>query len=291
VGWQDREYNRDQRDAGRFGLLLPPKTAFTLVAIHTTAFLLLGLARFRDLEPIRALLPLTGPESPWLAVFLHPIAAQSFAPFLVTVFTIWTLGARIESRWGGVRMLGYYLTGNVIAGAVYFGVANMAPGMAGVPLVMPAGGLIAWVLAAWREIDDEMVSIFGNLTSLGKAAGIGALIVLGFVAVRYSLGGFGWVLAAAAGGAAQPLIAALAASSPRPAGGWRDPGPAALRARPARRPRPIPDDALPPIDVTGDEDDIDDILTKISERGIESLTPDDRARLESARQARLRSGR
>lgn len=279
---------RDEGGAERFGVTLPSKAAFTLITIHVTAFVFLGLANFRDLEPIRALLPLAGSESSWLAIFLHPIASRDFLPVLVTVFTIWTLGGRIEARWGAVRMLGYYLTGNVIAGAVYFGLMHAQPAMAGVPLEMPIGGLIAWVLVAWREIDDEMVSIFGNLTSLGKAAGIGAIIVVGFVVLRFSLNGLVWVLAAAAGGAAQPLIAALAAAPVRAPGGWRDPGPAALRAESPGRPPAIPSDSLPDFEES-EEENIDDILAKISEKGMDALTPEDRARLESARQAKLRS--
>ena len=146
---------RDEGGAERFGVTLPSKAAFTLVAIHVTAFVFLGLANFRDLEPIRALLPLAGSESSWLAIFLHPIATRDFLPVLITVFAIWTLGGRIEARWGAVRMLGYYLTGNVIAGAVYFGLMHVQPAMAGVPLVMPIGGLVAWVLLEHRAVQLE----------------------------------------------------------------------------------------------------------------------------------------
>ena len=124
-------------------------------------------------------------------------------------------------------------------------------------------------------MNAEMVLIFGRLTTVAKVAGIGAAIVAGMVFFAGGPQATAWLLAAGAGCVAWPLLgvfrAKVVAGVTMPRGGRT---PAAAVDHPA-------ESAVNDADV-----DIDDILAKISRRGLDALTPTERERLELARRAK-----
>jgi hypothetical protein len=146
---------------------------------------------------------------------------------------------------------------------------------------MPAGALAAWVLAAWRNLSDEMVSVFGRLTTVAKTVAIGAAIIAGLIFFQQGPAATGWLIAAAAGSLASPLVESIRRPQRRTTGvPWvpRDGVGPAGRAHGAAEPG-VDDRAL------------DELLAKISRDGLDSLTPAERERLDAARRSKLRNPR
>jgi membrane associated rhomboid family serine protease len=278
MGIYDREYtkSRPDRDGGvAWGSRLPPRGALALIGLHALAFLLVFAARLDRSAPIGSVLVLRGSTSHPAAILLHPFGVGSIWSLIFVGYAIWTLGGRIESRFGTGRLLTLYVLGTILAGGVYFGFAQIAPDLARYPLALPVGAFAAWALAAWRNLSDEMVSIFGRLVTVSKATGIAALVVAGWVFFRGGPAATGWLLAAAAGSLAWPVtnLSRGRTFANRPF--ERSP---TWRSREERRSEP-------------EETDIDDILAKITREGLDALTPEERDRLEAARRAKQRRSR
>ena len=281
MGWRDREYAQTwEGESGRVvrGVHLPPRGTLALVVLHVLAFLIVwGLPSDEGLD-VSALLAVSGPAPHPLAILAHPVATTRLGTLALVVFAGWTLGARLESRFGTARLLALYVCGNLLAGAVCFAVARWQPDLAAAALSFPAGALVAWCLAAWRGLADEFFSLFGRLLTVAKTAALAAVIAAGVVLLLNGRGASALLAGAAIGGVAEPLVEGLAA----------------LRRRRARRRSPTPTEHRPtrpatrPAQPPPDEPDIDDILAKISRQGLDSLTQAERDRLETASRAKQR---
>lgn len=285
MGIYDRDYSRTQpgREGGGFAWRFsrPPRGALALIVLHVVGFFAVLVMRHDAGQESAIMFVLRGAASHPAAILLHPIGSGSVLTLVFVVYVIWVLGGRLETRFGTGRLLGLYVLGTVIAGAVYFGFAQVAPDLARYPLEMPAGALAAWTLGVWRNFSDQMVSVFGRLVTVARATAIGAAIVAGLVFFRGGPGATGWLLAAAAGSLAWPTLNVVqggAAVLRRPR---------RLRRTPAARSRPRRDE----VQRAADDDAVDDILAKVSREGLDALTPAERERLEAARQAKLRRSR
>ena len=280
MGIWDREYTRasfGQRGGVGWQSHLPPRAALALIGVHVFGFFVMFMIRHDVGE--RALLPfiLRSDALHPAAILLHPFGNLSLLTLVFVVYVIWTLGGRIATRFGGGQLWLLYGLGTLISGVVYFGFAQVASNLAGYGLDMPAGAFAAWVWTAWRELSDEMVSVFGRLTTVAKATAIGAAIVAGLVFFQQGPAATGWLLAAASGGLACVVAGALR-NRRRPAIGISP----VIGGQAARTSNAQPD---------ADDELLDELLAKISREGIDSLTPAERDRLEAARRAKLRRSR
>jgi hypothetical protein len=285
MGVWDRDYSKTgyRREVGGvdWRSRLPPRGALILIVLHLIGFLTVHLVRRSAGEQALVLFVLRGDALHPVAVLLHPFGNLSILTLIFVVYAIWTLGGRIEARFGIGRLMGTYVVGSLIAGVVFLGFAQLSSEHSGHALDMPAGALAAWVLGAWRNLRDEIVSIFGKLTTVAKATAIGAAVVAGLVFFQGGPAATGWLIAAAAGSLAWPSVSLLGGVSG-----------AAGRARMPRVRGTVgegsPSDRVEP----GLADaDLDEILAKISREGLEALTPAERKRLEAARRSMLRRPR
>jgi membrane associated rhomboid family serine protease len=272
MGVWDRDYARtrpDEERRTRRRARVPPPGALTLLAVHLFGIVMVTVMR-HDAGPQAAdVFRLEGNTSHLAAIALHPIGTHSWLAFAFVVLVIWMLGARVERRLGPGHLLALYVAGTLIAGSFYFAFAQVAPELAEYALVIPAGGLAAWVLAARRSLVHETVALLGHSTTTATAATVGAAIVAGCVFFWGGPGATGWLLAAVAGSLASPasrLIRGEVGTATR-----------------SRRPRRQGVERAAP-----EEPAIDDILTKISREGLDALTPAERDRLEAARRAKQR---
>jgi membrane associated rhomboid family serine protease len=285
MGIWDRDYSKTPtgHKAGRLAWRLrrPSGGALALLALHVLGFFMILIMRHGGGQRATVLFVLEGPASHPAAIVLHPFGSGSILTLVFVAYVIWTLGGRVESRFGTARLLLLYVLGTIIAGTVYFGFAQTAPDLARFGLATPAGALAAWALAAGQNLSDEMVSVFGRLITVARATAIGAAILGGLVFFVGGPAATGWLIAAAAGSLAWPVVNVLggtvgAASEPR-------------RLRRARSVQPGFSREDTPS--AADEPAVDDILAKISREGLDALTPAERERLEAARKAKPRRSR
>ncbi|MEP0845961.1 MAG: hypothetical protein HRF50_03960 [Phycisphaerae bacterium] len=274
MSWEHRSYSWDSGREARPGprnLLLTPVTLGLLI-VHATGFLIVQMMLFDVGREAAAFFPLVGAASHPAAIVLHPVSTQSVLSLAFVLLIIWSAGKTLESALGGIRLLRAYLAGNLVAGGVYFGLARLLPGSAQAPLMEPIGALAAWSALAVQHLGRELTPLFGRSVSLRRLIAICCSVVALLMLVRYGAGSAAWLVAACCGGAF-PLAFELARLV-RP---WRGPRRRRIETRPAREGRTAPSEA-----------DIDEILAKISREGLGSLTELERARLEEARQLRLR---
>jgi len=284
MGVYDRDYSKSERDRERgadWRFSLPPRGTLALIVLHVLGFLMVVLMRPDAGRQAAAMFVLQGAASHPAAIVLYPIGGGSALTLPFVVCAIWVLGRRLETRIGAGRLLLLYFVGTIIAGGVYFGFAQVAPDLASYALAMPAGALAAWVLAARRNLCDEMVSVFGRLVTAARATTIGAAIVAVWIFFWNGPEATGWLIAAAAGSLAWPAVSVIAGN----VGAATEP-PQLRQAKPVR-PRPHREEVPP----AADEPAVDEILDKISREGLDALTPAERDRLEAARQAKLRQPR
>lgn len=273
MSWEHRSYSwdsgRDARPSPR-NLLLTPVT-LALLIVHATGFLVVQMMLFDVGRDAAAFFPLVGAASHPAAIVLHPVSTQSVLSLAFVLLIVWSAGKTLETALGGVRLLRAYLAGNLIAGGVYFGLARLLPASAQAPLMEPIGALAAWGALAVHHFGREVTPIFGRSIPVRRLIAICCGVVALLMLARYGTGSIAWLVAACAGGALP-----LAFETVRFARPWRG---TRRRAEPrtARESRSAPSEA-----------DIDEILAKISREGLDSLTESERARLEEARQLRLR---
>ena len=278
MGWRERDYSREiwaESATGGRTFRWPPRGAAVLIGLHVAAFVLLSVIASEGGEHIANLLPLSESTAHPLAIFLHPLAAREVFSLILTILVIWLLAAPIERRDGAGRMVSLYVAGNLLAGLVFFAMARFWPILAGMELDYPAGAFAAWCIAAYRGMASEMVPIFGQLRRVSRVVGICLAVVIGLMLAFHGLGAIGWLGALLAGACAEPLLQRLIL--------LLKPG-----ERPPRRSRVSPSIPRARSSKQPEEPDIDSILAKISVQGIDSLTQEERNRLEAARQAKLR---
>ncbi|MFH1745436.1 MAG: rhomboid family intramembrane serine protease [Planctomycetota bacterium] len=275
MSWRERDYSREtwgQARAGGGGLRWPTRGAGVLIVLHILAFFLLAvIAEDESGAGVVAALELSQQSVQPLAILLHPFATRSVLTLIITVVVIWSLAGRIERQFGLGRMLTLYITGNLLAGIGFFTLASFWPIMAGVELDSPTGAFAAWCVALYRAMSGEMIMVMGQMRRASRVFGVVAAAAILLLLMFRGTAGLGWLTALIAGGLAEPIIRTSATLKLRP------------RERRPRVHRSIPH----PPKIQPDEPNIDDILAKISTDGLDALTPEERNRLEAARQAKL----
>ena len=271
MSWHERDYHRlsdasagyDSAAGGRSRL--PPPASLALIVAHALAFCALIVSRAADaLQLSSANLGLT-------ALLAHPLASTHPIALALTVFGIWTLARRLECRYGGARVVLLYVAGNLAAGLAFLAYASLVPSGAAFALSMPVGGLAAWCGAAWLGMRDEYVSVFGRVVSMARASAIAAAVVAGLVVMSSSSSATAWLVAAIVAGGSGMLMHSY--------------GPSLSFRFKRRRPVTRPAKAEPPRAPSAP--DVDAILDKIGQEGVDSLSAGEREELEAARRAML----
>lgn len=283
VSWQDRDYSQYVDDGPTVFSARPirrNRAALVLLIIHITAAVGMLSLIFAGTNLDAVPLSVAAPNPAWWTIFTHPFASTDFFRVLLTGLILWAVAPRIEEQFGRTRLIQSYLLGNVAAGAVFWGVARLRPAWAGQPLDYPVGAGIAWLVLYWQFARHEMTVIAGKAMRVGHViAAIGGVMALLALALN-GLGGIGWLLAATVGGAVgtlQPLQLHL--------------------HRPRRRVRVVRPAESPTSykleshasRAAATESELDQILDKISKAGIDSLSAEDRTKLEALRQLKLRN--
>lgn len=286
MSWESRDYSQDRwrdREAPPWREYLPSRGAAWLIGLHLASFLLLLMLSHDNGAASVAMLALRGENPQPLAMLTHPLAPLGFFSLLFSVVFIGSFGSFIEAAFGPMRLMVLYINGNLLAGAVYFALARWRPDLAGTPLDAPVGALAAWGLLAFRRMPFEYRPVFGKLYPVRHILAVCGAILAGLELIRGGFGALAWIAAALAG-----MIGGLLPERlPRLAGRR------ARRARAVVRPSPVrglSDDGMPvSLEPSAEraDDDIDDILAKISREGLASLSEAERARLEAARRAKL----
>lgn len=311
MGWRERDYSqaswREPRRIG--GIRLPPTVTLVLLAAHGVLFVALQITRAETGPALDSWTRLggrveSGParsEAPAAAasltplratgVLLHPVGTNRVLTLIFVVVTLWILAGPLESRIGGGRVLLLYVAGSLLAGAAFYAVAALAPTLGATALDYPVGAFAAWCLASWWVFADDFLIVFGKVSTRAKLIAIFAAVSVGLTLLLGGFGALAWLAAVALAVLAAYLLPLLE---------WRA---APRRARPvaARAPRERPirvpvrvnaglPDAAAAAPPARRAIEIDDILAKISREGLAALTPAERSRLESARQAMLDEG-
>lgn len=293
MSWQDRDYNADSAGGGlhRFWrdarIFLPPPATLALVVVHVIAYwVVLAMGYGRSPQAAVPLALSSGYLSPY-GVLAHPIAANSGLISTLVIIAIWTAGGAIENLIGPNRLFTLYVVGNVFAGVGYVAVAGFLPHLAVAPLAVPLGAWMAWLMLVLRQYPYEILSIFGFTVRVIRF--MGALLAVAALAAlfRFQAGAAALLAAGLTAAGAAYVLETLGA---RVTHAHHEP-----ERRAPRRPMQGP----PEMEFLGDDEEevdddaaasinVDDLLEKISRSGIDSLTPEERARLEQARQERLR---
>lgn len=274
MSWRERDYHRtsdasggDYAAGGRIGL--PRPASLVLLGMHAVAFCALIVSRAADAAPVA--FHLSSANLGLTALLAHPLASTHPIALALTVFGIWTLARRIECRYGGARVVLLYVAGNLAAGLAFLAYASLVPSGAAFALSMPVGGLAAWCGAAWLGMRDEYVSVFGRVVSMARASAIAAAVVAGLVVMSSSSAATAWLVAAIVAGGSGMLMHAYG-----PSLSFRF-----KRRRPVTRPAKAERPRAP------SAPDVDAILDKIGQEGVDSLSAGEREELEAARRAML----
>ena len=288
MSWRERDYSQEQwGERVVLGIRVPPPGVLALIVVHAIAFVALFIAG-RDIGPqVGGFSSLQSGDLHWTAILLYPLGITNFFTLLLLIITIiWTLGTRIEERFGFAAVLALYVVGNLLAGAAFFGLAIIRPGLAALPMAFPAGGVAAWIVFCIRELGAEELGFFGmTFPTRWFFAWVGG-IGLAVVVLEGRLAALGWLLAAGAG-AVTPLLSDFPREFHRLVWHRRRQSVriSVSRVREYSPPSPEPETIE---QVSGPDAEIDAILAKISQSGLQSLTPQERETLEAARRALLR---
>lgn len=284
MGWQDRDYSlRSLRErAAAMGVRKPPAVTLALLVLHGVAFVVMLLSASGALANLPDFAAAANPARHPLGVVLHPLATTSFLELLFVELALWSLGGRLEALVGGAAALGIYLGANLTTGAVYVGILAMNAAIAVHAPAYPLGALAAWCAIVARRSRWESADVLGRVVRVGTLYSVCAAVVAVLTLLARGRGATAWLIAGLAGGAAGYL---LDLALPWMAARVRVPRERVPRRTPPRAARG------PRSAARVDEAEVDAILAKISRAGIGSLTDEERARLEAAREARLRRDR
>jgi len=294
MGWQERDYTWFPERGSRMELLrsfLPPRATTGLLIAHVVGVMGLLIARGWLGGGVIAEWSTLSAERPNpAALLLHPFASLDFFTLITILYAVGSLGGRIESMLGIRAVLLQYSLGNLFGGLGFLAIAAAGPELAAWPLALPAGGMAAWIATLTRRLPFESVMIFGWGVRLWKLGLFGLAVVIGAGVMAHGTGAIGWAAASMVGATIPAFLSAVEA------GIFHRGRERRARSEPTvarRAPSAIPlDDRLPdePLDDRPIEPDreIDEILAKISRSGMGSLSDEDRAALEHARQHRLK---
>jgi membrane associated rhomboid family serine protease len=286
MSWRDRQYAKESYEGFGFspaGVRRPPGATLALMILHGVAFLvMLALSSGRG-AGLADLLALRGGQAQPIGILLYPLATTSVLSVLFVVLAYWSLGGRLERILHARRLVSLVIVANIVAGGAYFVFARWQPNLATAELDYPVGALAALCAVAWRSLRQEGVQVFGRTTTLAKIYAICAAIVVAMVVLRAGAGSAAWLVAAAVGAGCGAVFERM------PAVRWR------ARVQPKRhvvrrRDTPAPPKAQPQQPSPDYESELDEILAKISREGMDALTAEERARLEAAREQKLRHG-
>ncbi len=293
MSWEERDYTWSGESGAwreQWARFLPPVGTLALVLAHLSAWIFVTILHYAVSEKAASSLQLDSELRPW-AILTHPLATTSGLLSGLAIICLWPLAARIEEQMGRGRMLALYFSGNTLAALGFIAVAGFSPKHGVAPLNLPSGALAAWSLAAWRSLPLESIPILGRFVPLKNMiawVAIGAAVVC---VAGYREGATAWLFAALCGAAIAPVLEAI--TSIRSRRRQRVAVVAHPRVRraahfsdPVVSPRSAAESILDPL-----EGELDELLAKISKSGLASLTPDERSRLEVARQNRLQSER
>ena len=130
---------------------------------------------------------------------LHPLGMRAIPGLICILVVVGMLGVVLEKRIGSVKLLAYFVAGNVLSGAFFFWFASISPEHCGLSLTAPAGGLVSWWMMARRELSGR-VSIFGESFDIDRVINIAGIGILTVVFGYFGPGATGWILAALVGG-------------------------------------------------------------------------------------------
>lgn len=271
MGWREREYHHEGDSYGApWPEFLPPSATLGLITAHLTGFFVVLMVNAGVGVREARWFPMTA-DAPPIAILLHPFANRSFTTVAGVLLALYWLGRRLEPRMGSRAMLIFYLAGNLAAGVIYFALSHIWPSVAHMPMTAPVGGLACLAAIAWRRLAGEVTPVFGAWAPAPRFVAFWVAVLIAWNLISAQGNPVAW-LAATMGGGMVGVGPGLRFGRPRinlP------------RLRSVRRARPI----------EPDDQDIDDILAKISRDGIDSLTEHEKSRLEEARRARLRRSR
>lgn len=266
-------------------LLIANVAVFAILLVARLAFGV-RLAEYLAFRPVDLL---TRPWTPLTYMFTH----EGVLHLVFNMLGLFFFGPVLEERWGSKAFLRFYLlcgfAGALLsvafpnqaiegASAAVFGI------MVAFAVYWPDSPIYVWgvfpIKAKWLvlalvavnllSLPDSRSSGTAHLAHLG-----GAIAAFAYLKSPYAPSAFGEVYS--------PRKKKKPHPRPTVRRGWRDlfrrRRPEALKATPNPKPRPAPR-TVPAHH--RDQDDVDRILDKISEAGIESLTPEERRRLEDA---------
>ncbi len=212
-------------------------------------------------------------------LLIHPFLHEAWHHLLTVVTILATFGRILEERWGTLRFGLFYLGAALVGGISVLlvdlcrsGTAAGTGGVAGGAIALGGGASALACLAAYSVVVDDGV-LMGWIT---RRQAIWAAIILGavgLVALEEPSGDAGpsrLLLTPQLAGIAWGLVACL----PRPLAGPQR-GRASV-ANPARRPELVREDT---VEI---HHRVDEILSKISRSGMESLSREERSFLQSA---------
>lgn len=293
MSWTEREYSQESYGARRGLPPLPPIASRVLMVIHGVAALLAIVLVADRQGAIVDALRFGGKSFAPFAIVMHPYFTTNFFGALLSVVAIWGFGSLLETRCGSNRLLILYVAGNLVAGAVVFAIGMAVPRLALAPLDYPAGAFIAWSFLAWKTLRSEHADVLGRIVPIARIIAIIAAISAGMIALSWREGAIAFLAAMVAAIGVAWLVDSLTVPTfARPHDDDDDPIP--VERVPPRRRRAVPPRpriAARPMAQAGEGPDVDEILAKISRTGLASLSDDERARLEAARQAKLRETR
>ncbi|MCG3180846.1 MAG: hypothetical protein BIFFINMI_03209 [Phycisphaerae bacterium] len=296
MSWRDRPYAReDEYGGGRgggMGFRLPPMTpVIKWLMIVNVAVAALGIFWAGPRHAVGGMHPFEyyGSLMPWtrtiqhgqfwrLLTYQYLHDTQSPAHLLFNMLALWFLGPPVERTMGGRRFFWFYTTCGVVAGLAFLGIEPLVTAHQDIPRLIGASGSVLGVIAALamffpRQTVLLMLVVPMKIRTL--AIGIAAVYLVSVIGHKNlsdvahlggMLGGAVWVLAErrlgvrgrGAGGASTE-------SSPRErvgrsAGAW---------AKHQAKMRKL-------------EAQVDQVLAKVHERGIGSLTRREKRLLKKA---------
>lgn len=206
---------------------------------------------------------------------------------LFNMLALWMFGLELEHRWGSRTFLLFYLTCGVGAGLVNLGVTTLLGQAA--PTVGASGAVFGVLIAFAMLFPERPIYLYFLFPVKAKyfiAAYIALELLFGVTGTSDGIAHFAHL-----GGAAVGLVYTLALRGTIPVAAWID----AFRGRPATAaPRPgplrqVPKDAVF-TDLSGErgaggavtQETIDAILDKISSRGYQSLSDEEKRILNEA---------
>ena len=283
---------RDTFGSNPFGSMLTKWVRSLLIANIAVSVLvwILGSALSVDLEGLLAFRPGDFLSRPWTPITYMFVHGDVFH-LLFNMLGLFFFGPVLEERWGSNTFLRFYLLcglGGIVLssllafldpfGAIIGASAAIYGIMVAFAYYWPDNPIYIWgifpVKAKWLVIFLVGMSLFFSVA--GSRSGTANLAHLGGALV-----GFGYLKSPWAPAAYGEVHRSGRKKPSRRRRGWRDllPGRRSRSVVLHEEPRPVAPPAARP---RRPDDDVDQILDKISAGGIESLTPEERRRLEEA---------